>query len=151
MSRKTRPAGIGTGYLSMMMIFVILCLTMLAALSFSASESERKYSEKSAEYTKTYYEADARAKKTFAEIAETAGNYGDYNDFMFFAQLEEIEGVSYESVPGGVDISWTTQINDRQSIYSEIRITDEGIDVKSWRTIQGDIPEENYLNVWLGE
>ena len=40
----SRPAGIGTGYLSLMMIFVTLCLTALAALSLSAAENEKSFS-----------------------------------------------------------------------------------------------------------
>lgn len=151
MNKRTRPAGIGTGYLSLMMIFVVLCLTMLAALSFSAAESEKKYSEKSAEYTKTYYDVDTRAKLTLAQVAETVSDYTDYSDFMLLGELDAIEGISYESFPDRIDISWTTEINDRQSIYSEIRMTDEGIDITDWRTIQGDVPEEEPLNVWLGE
>lgn len=148
---NTRPAGIGTGYLSLMMIFVILCLTMLAALSFSAAESERKYSEKSAAYTKAYYDADTLAKRTLAVVTETVNNYTDYSDFMLLGELDGIEGITYESRPDGIDISWTTAINDRQSIYSEIRITDAGLEIIGWRTIQGDVPEEKPLGVWLGE
>ena len=151
MKNNSRPAGIGTGYLSLVMIFVVLCLTMLAALSLSAAESERKYSEKSAEYTKAYYKADTRAKYTLAQIAETVRNYTDYSDFMLLGELDAIEGVSYESRPDGIDISWTTEINDRQSICSEIRITGAGLDIISWRTIQGTVPEETPLNVWDGE
>ncbi|MBQ5318727.1 MAG: hypothetical protein J6K17_06505 [Oscillospiraceae bacterium] len=148
---NSRPAGIGTGYLSLMMIFVVLCLTILAALSFSAAESEKKYSEKSAEYTKAYYDADTRAKQTYAQIAETVNRYTDYSDFMLLGELDAIEGVSYESYSDRIDISWFTPINDRQSIYSEISISDNGTAVTGWYTIQGDIPEEEPLNVWLGE
>lgn len=146
-----RPAGIGTGYLSLMMIFVVLCLTMLAALSFSAAESERKYSEKSAAYTKAYYAADTQAKKMLALVTETAGSYTDYSDFMLLSELDGIEGISYKSRPDRIDISWTTAINDRQGIYSAISISDSGTAVTDWRTIQGAVPEEEPLDVWLGE
>ncbi len=148
---KNRPAGIGTGYLSLMMIFVVLCLTMLAALSFSAAESERKYSEKSAAYTKAYYEADTQAKKTLALVAETVSGYTDYSDFIMLSKLDEIDGISYESRPDRIDISWTTAINGSQSIYSDITVSDNGTTVNEWRTIQGNAPEDEPLGVWLGE
>ena len=150
-NNNSRPAGIGTGYLSLMMIFVVLCLTILAALSFSAAESERKYSEKSAAYTKAYSEADTRAKQTLAQVAETVNSYTDYSDFMLLGELDAIEGISYDSYPDRIDISWSTPINERQSIYSAISISDNGTAVTDWRTIQGDTPEEEPLNVWLGE
>ena len=146
-----RPAGIGTGYLSLMMIFVVLCLTILAALSFSAAESEKKYSEKSAAYTKAYYEADTLAKYTLAQVAETVKNYTDYSDFMLLGELDEIEGISYESRPDRIDISWSTAINEKQSIYSSVTITDEGLSITAWRTIQGETPEDEPLGVWSGE
>lgn len=148
---NSRPAGIGTGYLSLMMIFVVLCLTILAALSFSAAESERKYSEKSAAYTKAYYEADTRAKQTLAQVAETVNSYTDYSDFMLLGELDAIEGISYESYPDRIDISWSSAINDRQSIYCAISVSDNGTAVTDWRTIQGDVPDEEPLGVWLGE
>ncbi|MBQ8177384.1 MAG: hypothetical protein IJ035_10170 [Oscillospiraceae bacterium] len=148
---NSRPAGIGTGYLSLMMIFVILCLTILAALSFSAAKSEKKYSEKSAAYTKAYYDADTHAKQTYAKIAKTVSNYTDYSDFMLLGELDAINGISYEIRPDRIDISWTTAINDKQSIYSAISISDSGTAVTDWRTIQGNIPEEEPLEVWLGE
>lgn len=151
MKNKTRPAGIGTGYLSLMMIFVVLCLTILAALSFSAAESERKYSEKSAAYTKAYYEADTRAKQTLARVAEIVSEYEDYSDFMLLEELDGIEGASYESYFDRIEISWTTEINERQSIYSKVTISDSGAAVSDWRTIQGNVLEEDPLNVWLGE
>ena len=151
MKNNTRPAGIGTGYLSLMMIFVVLCLTILAALSFSAAETEKKYSEKSAAYTKAYYEADTYAKITYAEITEKVSAYNDFNDFMLLSELDEISGVSYESFPDRIDICWSTPINDRQSIYSAISISDDGTVITDWHTIQGDTPVEEPLNVWLGE
>lgn len=150
-NNNIRPAGIGTGYLSLMMIFVVLCLTILAALSFSAAVSERSYSEKSAEYTKAYYAADTAAMLTFAHISELAAEYDDYSDFMLLGELDAMDGVSYESYPDRIDISWSTPINSRQSIYSAISISENGTAVTDWRTIQGDTPEEEPLGVWLGE
>ena len=148
---NSRPAGIGTGYLSLMMIFVVLCLMILAALSFSAAESERKYSEKSAAYTKAYYDADTRAKHTLAKVAEAVSDYTDYSDFMLLGELDAIDGISYECYPDRIDINWLTAINDRQSIYSAVSISDNGTAVTQWRTIQGNIPDEEPLGVWLGE
>ena len=151
MNKRTRPAGIGTGYLSLMMVFVILCLTMLAALSFSAAESERKYSEKSAEYTKLYYAADSEAKRTLAAVAEIAEEYDDYTDFMFLAELDSMENISYENSPQGVRISWSTAVNERQEIRSAAEVTGKGIEITEWRTVQSGAEEEAPLNVWLGE
>ena len=145
-----RPAGIGTGYLSIMMIFVVLCLTMLAALSYSAASAEKGYSVKSGDYTREYYAADLEAKRVLAEIDGIAAEYDDYTDFMFLAELDEIDGVEYASLPGKVEISWLTPINERQSISASVRYSGGGYVITSWQTVSSSEFESKPLNVWQG-
>lgn len=150
-SENRRPAGIGTGYLSIMMIFVVLCLTMLAALSYSSAAAEKKYSEKSGEYAKEYYAADIAAKRVLAEIDAIAADYDDLTDFMFIGELEEVEGTSVRQLPDGVEVSWSTPINDRQSISSAVKYSGEGYTVTRWNTVSVSESESKPLNVWNGE
>ena len=146
-----RPAGIGTGYLSIMMIFVVLCLTMLAALSYSAASAEKRYSEKSCEYTREYYAADLEAKRILAEIDGIAAEYDDYTDFMFLAEIEGIEGTESRQLPDGVEISWITPINERQSISAAAKYSGRGYAVTEWRTVSSSGFDSKPLNVWSGE
>ena len=145
-----RPAGIGTGYLSIMMIFVVLCLTMLAALSYSAASAEKRYSDKSGDYTREYYAADLEAKRVLAEIDGIAAEYDDYTDFMFLAELDAVEGTEYRQLPDGVEISWQTQINERQSISAAVKYSGRGYTVTEWRTVSSSGFESKPLNVWSG-
>lgn len=145
-----RPLGTGTGYLSIMMIFVVLCLTLLAALSYSAASAEKKYSEKSGEYTMEYYAADLEAKRLLAEIDGMAVNYSDRTDFMFLAELDELENIEYIVLPDGVEISWQTPVNDRQSISVSVRYSGEGYVIRQWKTVSSAEPENRPLNVWDG-
>ncbi|MCM1328958.1 MAG: hypothetical protein NC253_05895 [Ruminococcus sp.] len=146
-----KPAGIGTGYLSIMMIFVVLCLTMLAALSYSTASGENRYSQKSAEYTKSYYAADLAAKRVLAEVDGVVSGYGDPADFLLLAELDGMENITYENVFGGIEVSWSTPINSTQSIFSRVKFTGEGFEIISWRT--GSTAEQSgtTLNVWDGE
>lgn len=146
-----RPVGIGTGYLSIMMIFVVLCLTMLAALSYSAASSEKNYSDRSGEYTKEYYSADLEAKRKLAEIDAAAANYDDPADFMFIAELEEIEGAEVRQLPDGVEVRWSTPINERQSICSAVKYSGSGYIITEWQTVFSYEAENKPLNVWSGE
>lgn len=146
-----KPAGIGSGYLSIMMIFVVLCLTMLAALSYSTASGENKYSEKSAEYTRAYYAADLEAKRTLAEVDGVVSGYGDYTDFMLTAELDGMENIEYKSVFGGIEVSWSTPINQSQSIFSCVRFSYGGFEIISWRTGSVTETENKPLGVWLGE
>lgn len=149
--KERRPAGIGTGYLSLMMIFVTLCLTALAALSFSAAENERKFSKRSADYTAEYYAADLEAKRTLAETDSIVSGYSDYRDFMLLAELDEISGVEYENLSDGLAVSWKASINDRQDISCRVKFSAGGFDILEWRTVSSVETEEAPLGVWLGE
>lgn len=146
-----KPAGIGSGYLSIMMIFVVLCLTMLAALSYSTAAGEKKYSEKSAEYTKAYYAADFEAKRTLAAADGVISEYSDYADFMLTAELDCMENIEYETVSDGIEVSWKTPINQSQSIFCRVRFSGGSFEIISWRTGSAAEDEEKPLNVWLGE
>lgn len=150
-NESKRPVGIGTGYLSIMMIFVVLCLTMLAALSYSTAQNEQKYSEKSGDYTKAYYAADLEAKRVLAAVDAVASEYDNYTDFMFFAELDEIDGVDYMPLPDGIEISWTTPINNRQSIRAAVKYSAGRYEINEWRTVYADYETSTPLNVWNGE
>lgn len=149
--KNSRPAGIGTGYLSLMMIFVTLCLTALAALSFSAARNEKKFSARSADYTAEYYAADLEAKRTLAETDSIVRGYSDYRDFMLPAELDEVSGVEYENLSDGLAVSWKTPINDRQNISCRVKFSEDGFDILEWRTVSSVETEEAPLGVWLGE
>ena len=149
--KNSRPAGIGTGYLSLMMIFVTLCLTALAALSFSAARNEKKFSVRSADYTAEYYSADLEAKRTLAEVDSVVSGYSDYMDFMLIAELDEIGGIEYETLPDGLTVSWKTEINDRQNISCRVKFSAGGFEILGWCTVSAGEVEEAPLGVWLGE
>lgn len=152
MKGKTeRPVGIGTGYLSIMMIFVVLCLTLLAALSYSTASTENGYSQKSGEYTKAYYAADLAAKQTLAAVDSAAAKYDDYTDFMLLAELDEIEGVEYTVLMNGLEVRWVTPVNKSQSISSAVRYSGAGYEMLEWRTVSVNDISDNHLNVWSGE
>ena len=150
-NKTERPVGIGTGYLSIMMIFVVLCLTMLAALSYSTASTENGYSIKSSEYTKSYYAADLAAKQTLAAVDGAAAKYDDYTDFMLLAELEEIDGVEYTSLMNGLEVRWVTPVNKSQSISSVVRYSGTGFEVLEWRTVSANDKTDKHLNVWNGE
>lgn len=148
---RRKPAGIGVGYLSIMMIFVVLCLTMLAALSYSTASNENKYSQKSADYTKAYYAADLEAKRTLAAVCGIVSEYGDYTDFMLLAELQGMDNIEYSNIMNGIEINWITPINQSQSILSCVRFSEGGFEIISWRTGLSCEQEAKMLNVWSGE
>jgi hypothetical protein len=65
MDRKLKMS-IGIGGPSIIMIFVVLCLTTLAALSLMTANADWKLTKKAAKATTDYYKADSKAEEILA-------------------------------------------------------------------------------------
>lgn len=156
MKRKNKigGAGLGVGYVSVMIIFAVICLTIFAVLSFRAAVSDGAFNERSGEYLRQYYAADGSAKATLAEldgIARAAAGSGFFED-EFETAAEALEGVFVTAAGNGFSASWTVKINDRQELYARAAFTADGeYEITSWRCrgIGGE-SEDKPLNVWQG-
>ena len=145
------PSGIGTGYISIMMIFVVLIMALLAALSLSAAKKEHKYSVKGAEYTAAYYEADLKARQTAARYKSISDEYFSPDEPEFLALLDE-ENAEYTLTPNGIEISFYTPINDRQEILMKIAVHDVLYEIISSRTVpSGGEDETDGFALWNGD
>lgn len=145
------PSGIGTGYLSIMMIFVVLIMALLAALSLSAAKKEHKYSLKGAEYTAAYYEADLNARQTAARYKALSDEYFSPSEPEFLALLDE-ENAEYTLTPNGIEITFSTPVNDRQEILMKIAVHDGLYEIISSRTVPSDGEEEtDGFTLWDGD
>lgn len=145
------PSGIGTGYLSIMMIFVVLIMALLAALSLSAAKKEHNYSLKGAEYTAAYYEADLKARQTAAKYKALSDEYFSPSEPEFLAVLDE-ENAEYTLTPNGIEISFSTPVSDRQEILMKISIHDGQYEITSSRTVpSGGEEETDGLTLWDGD
>lgn len=63
-------AAVGIGGTLIMVIFVALCLTIFATLSFTTAYSDLKLSKKTEQMTKDYYLAHKRAEEKLSEVYE---------------------------------------------------------------------------------
>ena len=142
------PSGIGTGYLSIMMIFVVLIMALLAALSLSAAKKEHNYSLKGAEYTAAYYEADLKARQTAARYKALSDEYFSPSEPGFLAVLDEENTLT----PNGIEISFSTPVSDRQEILMKISIHDGQYEITSSRTVpSGGVEETDGFTLWDGD
>ena len=84
MERKLKM-GIGIGGPSIIMNFVILCLTTLGALSLMTANADWKLTQKAAEAATAYYAADSEAEETLASIDASlkSGNPMEADSFTF--------------------------------------------------------------------
>lgn len=149
-----KGAGLGVGYVSVMIIFAVICLTIFAVLSFRAASSGDAFNERSGEYLKQYYAADAQAKETLAQLNEIA--YGAAKSEFFEDSFElsagEIEGVSLRKSMRGYEAGFSVKINDRQELAVMTEFyTDGGYKIIRWQSVDISVETSgSHLNVWDG-
>lgn len=66
--KEKKSFHIGTGVTSMLMIFVILCLTTFGILSYTSANAEHKLTKKNADYVMNYYNGYSNGAKALAKL-----------------------------------------------------------------------------------
>ena len=70
-SKKNNFPITNIGSVTLMMIFIVLCMVSFAALSLSTAASDSRAAEKAATHVKEYYMASNEAEETLVSIADT--------------------------------------------------------------------------------
>ncbi len=60
----------GTGISSLLMIFVVLCLTVFGVLAYMTARADDRLTQRSAQMVQAYYTADAKAEEALAVLDE---------------------------------------------------------------------------------
>lgn len=155
MDKKNKLHGMGVGYVSVMLIFAVICLTLFAVMSFRAASANDGFNVRSGDYLKEYYAADSAAKSRLAEldgIAKSAAESGFFEE-EFEAAAETIEGVTLTRIANGYSANWAVKINDRQELAISVEFTsDGGCEITRWqsRTVSTEDSSDSHLGVWDG-
>ncbi len=161
MNKKSSPTasgGMGVGYVSLIMIFAVICLTVLAVLSYQAAGANDILNDKSAAFTSEYYAADSRAKEKLFVLDECALAAADgfFEDDFTALCTERLPDVSLRNVPEGTEVSFSEPINDRLElrvciVFCDISADGSRFRVIEWRTasVNTDNTDEA-LGVWDG-
>lgn len=151
---KTRKIAMGVGYVSVMLIFAVICLTIFAVMSYKAAMSTDTFNDRSGEFLKQYYAADSKAKETLSKLDDAMQTA---RGSMFFEEeFEEaaaaLDGVSIKKSPSGFSASFDVPINDRQTLAVSLRFDNNGkYTIEQWQNIdKGFDDTESHLNVWDG-
>lgn len=145
--------GIGTGYVTIMLIFAIICLTIFAVLSFQAAYADERLSERTQEYTRQYYAADASAKELLAALDEIANEARESGFFAEYFAGECADIAEMYDALGGVRAEYSCKINERQSISVSVFFyenMDKGFEIERWQTISTGEDSDGTLGVWDG-
>lgn len=151
---KNQGAGAGVGYVSVMLIFAVICLTIFAVLSLKASLSDNSINERSGEFLKQYYAADTAAKEKLSKLNDIA--FEIKNSEFFEDEFEEksksIEGVAARRSTDGISVSFSVEINECQELSVNVLFDESGkYTVNKWQSRTVTIDDSNsHINVWDG-
>ncbi len=159
-SRKNslKLGSLGTGYVSIIMLFVMICLTTLALLSFSAASSNSDIIDKSRTNTNGFYDAECKANRTLMQIDSAAADAAESGLFSTFADTAGmIEGVIVSPDPGGYKVSWSESITDKLTLICEAKVYSEPemhgnkrYEITKWHTSAQGASTDAHINVWDG-
>ncbi len=162
MSEEKRDAsvsigGMGTGYVSLIMIFVAICLSALAALSFSAAGMNEELRSRNRSNSAAFYEAENRANRVLMQLDEAAYEAAESGLFMTFADTE-IDGVTVTPCPDGYTASWTDTVTDKLDLVCSVTVylspelhDGRRYSIDKWETVPAGTSADVPLNVWNGE
>lgn len=140
MKEKQIGSGIGAGGISILAIFVVLCLATLAALSLVSARADRNLAEKNAQASVEYYQADAKAEEILQKLLATAKA-----DSNWEASLKE-EGVAIVRENGGAVASYQVEVNHIKRINIEIflELSEDGSFTGDWKRLCWNTETEEY-------
>lgn len=140
MNKSEQGMSTGTGGISILAIFVVLCLTTLATLSLVSARADYALAEKTSQSAQEYYVADAAAEEQLAGVI-AAANGADWQ-----AAVEAL-GASVDIKEGFALVSYGVTINDIKTLDVTIELTLDGANTptgewsrRGWNT-RVDVPK----------
>ena len=157
MQNKHKPPITNIGSVSLIMIFIVLCMVTFAILSLSESTGDYKFTEKLASHTTDYYTASSQAERALAEIDALLHDAGENvisSETLFYQNV--IEAINNASLNDINDlaatfdndkvlyISYDVPLGDSQKLYVRLRVnapqasTSAAYTITAWQTLQTD-------------
>lgn len=159
---------IGTGASSIMMVFVVLCLTTFGMLSMLTSRADLRLSRKNRDAIEAYYTADADAAACLRDIdscllqARAAAEISDARGEEVYRrqakqQLSSLSGrkLSVKEEENALTVEALIPSGDERTLQIRIRVLpyaqQQRYEVLSWQMLPPDTDTEEPGNVWIGE
>lgn len=144
-------ANIGTS--SLILIFIILCLTIFGLLSLSSAGSDWKLAEKNAQSVKGYYEADGLAVEFVAMVEDTLRQCLEASGGQDYQQMvKEKLGDYYQEETNTVQTE--IQMLYGQMLHIELELSreeDRGYRILAWNVYHSvDYAIDRSMPVWTG-
>lgn len=121
---------------SLLIIFAVLCLTVLAMLSLSTAQNNDRLSRASADSVTAYYTADAQAEEILSRLRRG----------------ETPDGVTVEKDGAGTLCEYTVPFSQTQELSVSVRLEGADWKVLRWKAVStADWMPDDSIEVWDGE
>lgn len=147
--------GFGVGASSIIMIFVVLCLTTFSLLSFSSARSSLRLAEKSKDYNSAFGTAELKANQTLSKIDEklaTAQKSFDYGSEVI--SLSSIDGVKVTFNGNNYKVSYSVPVLKTTFLNVELSVPANPsayrYNIVKWNTSSTEKEYDNGDNIWDG-
>jgi len=138
--RKTARHGFGAGITSVVMLFAVLCLTLLAVLSLTTANQEWELANRSADAVTAYYAADSRASAVCDAVQTADVRDGDV-----------VQDVTVSVSADGSELSYSVPIDEKQALQVRLARSGGGWRVAAWQAADaGTWSADQSLDVWSG-
>lgn len=170
--RTSQRYHVGIGMPSILMIFVVLCLTTFGVLSYSSANADYKLTVKHEEYMNEYYQADAKAQEILMEIDDILYEAGDgvtddrtyRNNILSLLSVVEYETAKievYESEdasPSSIELTCSIDLNEQHTLQVILSVlpfnSQKRYEILSYQVLQEDVwgitIEEETAGLWQG-
>ena len=136
MNKGKRPI-LNTGFSSVLLVFITICLVTFATLSVLTAHSDYKLSTKYGDKTSSYCSADKTAREAMSAIDHTlfslytdhkdsASFYNSISEELFLDSLPDSVSdfaISADSGKDDVDISYQVPVSEVQTLYVSLKVS----------------------------
>lgn len=139
MKRRLKAMGLPIGGSSLLMAFMLLCLTIFACISFMAANRDYKLSQKTAEGITKYYGADSRAEEILAEIDDSLKNSDAIEDIE--NNLKDYNTIITKE-GNIINISYAVAIKEQMELAVTARFTEGKVEILRWKVVNNRVIED---------
>ena len=143
---------VGMGGTLIITVFVVLCLMIFAALSFTTAYSDLKLSDKALEITTDYYRIHGKAEEKLSEISDILHKT---DEDKIISDLSGIDGISF-SDDENLIVQYDVLGQKNQKISVELNILHDTkgyyYEIAAWNLSNIELPvyEDEIIDIWDG-
>ena len=150
-----KNTGFGVGSSSIIMIFVVLCLTTFSLLSYTSSRASLKFANKSKDYVSLFSEAELKANQILSDIDLKLISVASSDDYKKeVLALCQFEGVKSIVNSDCFIVSYSINITNNNCLLVELKIPlapeKQRYEIVKWNTFSTEHDYKNKDTIWDG-